>query len=332
MKQDELYERNSIFKDKHIGQRCFIICTGESLKTQDLSPLECEVTFAVNNFIAHPIVNCWEPDYYCLADPMVFNITDSLREFFSEVNKKIHESIFFLPDYGADQFQQQNVLPIDRTFFIPTQGALANQKITNIDVANDYIGGVQSVSQLPIMIAIYMGCNPIYLMGFDHDWLSHRGYDKHFYDLEQPYHLSQQPYKVGMQCQLALWEGYEKLLEYTNQKNMHIINLTNGGFLDVFPREKYENVVDQHLSMEIDKTGPKICPTCSNMTYIFDYGDWFCPVCKIDSILDDNSDNPNSTPNTLDRFPVICPNCDGTIYIDKKGKWNCPYCNKPFTH
>jgi hypothetical protein len=108
-----------------------------------------------------------------------------------------------------------------------------------------------SVSQLCIMAAIYMGCSPIYLLGLDHDWLAHRGEAGHFYpghgglEKHQEFkpQLSDWSYKFLMECQLKLWTGYETLAEIAARKGIRILNATNGGFLDVFERVNYEDVI-----------------------------------------------------------------------------------------
>ena len=100
---------------------------------------------------------------------------------------------------------------------------------------------------------MFMGCSPIYLVGLDHDWLSHRSMQKHFYtentienslktdgDSGRPY------YKSTIQSSLALWCGYETILKIASNKNINIINATEGGFLDVFERVKYESIFLQN--------------------------------------------------------------------------------------
>ena len=49
-----LLARNSVFRNRHKGQRCFVIGNGPSLKTQDLSLLAREITFVMSGFWKHP--------------------------------------------------------------------------------------------------------------------------------------------------------------------------------------------------------------------------------------------------------------------------------------
>src|SRR5437868_13822797 len=39
---------NTKYKNIHTGRRCFILCNGESVATQDLAPLKYEIVFSVS--------------------------------------------------------------------------------------------------------------------------------------------------------------------------------------------------------------------------------------------------------------------------------------------
>ena len=108
---------------------------------------------------------------------------------------------------------------------------------------------VQSTSQLALELAIYMGCNPIYLLGMDHDWLAHRGIDRHFYSGKTVENhpiahgdLSKDAYKYELESCLKLWQIYEKMKLIADKKGIKIYNATDGGFLDVFPRVDYKSI------------------------------------------------------------------------------------------
>lgn len=248
-KNRSILEKNGVFKDKHKGQRCFVIGNGPSLKTQELSPLAGEITLAMSAFWKHPIVAKWQPTYYCFADPLFFDGSDPMREFLQSLRARIHSSTFFVPLSAAKVIQEQGLLPSEQTYYVAFRGTLRDSRIKSIDLVK-FVPGVQSTSQLGIMVAMYMGCSPIYLLGLDHDWLAHRGMDRHFYEgktiEEHPQahgDLSLVGYKVDAQAIVDLWSGYEALLRLSRQERIDILNATNGGFLDVFERVSYEEVV-----------------------------------------------------------------------------------------
>jgi len=246
---EKIVERNTIFKNRHKNSRCFIIGNGSSLRHQNLSPVKHEVTFAMNAFWKHPIVTAsWQPTYYCFADPSTFDGAKSWHLFFRSLNKKITTSIFFVPVYGKKTIEGQNLLPISQTFYVMFGQDMSTDDMDIIDLAYR-LPPVQSTSQLAIELAIYMGCNPIYLLGMDHDWLSHRGKDRHFYSgktlEDHPVahgDLAKDSYKSELESCLKLWIKYEELKVIADQKQIKILNATDGGFLDVFPRISYKSL------------------------------------------------------------------------------------------
>ena len=247
----QLLEKNRALQNKHKGRRCFVIGTGPSLKTQDLSPLAHEITFAMSAFWKHPIVEKWQPTYYCIADPLFFDGSEPTRDFFGSLKQRIHHTTFFVPVDGARIIQEQQLLSLERTHYVAFPPGLNYGSITDINFVKR-VPFVLSVSQLCIMAAIYMGCSPIYLLGLDHNWLSHIGHDQHFYEglagLEKHPEvrtLAEWGYQTAMECTLRLWRIYEMLSAYAHRKGIRILNATNGGFLDVFERTSYEKIIEE---------------------------------------------------------------------------------------
>ena len=97
-----------------------------------------------------------------------------------------------------------------------------------------------------------MGCNPIYLLGFDHDYLANKGPDKHFY-AGATIPNKQSTYKVELSKLYAydeimvtchkLWQNYRSLNRAAEKKGIKIFNATNGGYLDVFERVDFEEIM-----------------------------------------------------------------------------------------
>src|SRR5882762_6648955 len=92
-----ILKRNEQFKDKHKGQRAFVIVNGPSLAQQDIEPLAKEITFAVSGFYKHEVMKKWQPTYYSLGDPLFFNGSEQCLNFFEDVRKVITKSTYFIP-------------------------------------------------------------------------------------------------------------------------------------------------------------------------------------------------------------------------------------------
>src|SRR5438445_9458842 len=57
-------KQNRRFRDKHRGQRCFILCNGPSVLKQDLLPLRDEIVMSVSNGYLHKDFALIKPAYH----------------------------------------------------------------------------------------------------------------------------------------------------------------------------------------------------------------------------------------------------------------------------
>ena len=157
-----------------------MIGTGPSLARQDLTPLGNEITFTLSGFWKHPIVEQWQPTYYCFSDPLLFDGSPVMTDFFKALTERVTESTFFVPLSAFKVVEEHSLLPLERTYGVAFEGDLSTDTVADVDLTQP-VPGIMNVAQLCMMLAIYMGLSPIYLLGLDHDWLSHTGETKHFY-------------------------------------------------------------------------------------------------------------------------------------------------------
>lgn len=246
--EKNILKRNSLFKNKHKGKRAFVIVNGPSLKQHDLSNLKDEITFVVSGFWKHPIVSdTWQPSYYSILDKRFFNGSTASLNFFDELNNKITRSIFFFPLYRAYKAQQKfKLIRNKEVYYLSCEGGLKNSL--------EFTSNIQSfagVSAFSLAQAIYMGCSPIYLLGFDHDYLAHRhrGFDKHFYesativgDGELKKLGEMIPYYREMKNNLNLWNNYRALNIIAKKKGVKIYNVGEESFLDVFEKIEFQSI------------------------------------------------------------------------------------------
>jgi len=246
----QILSTNLQFQNKHENKRAFVIGTGPSLARQDLTPLGNEITFALSGFWKHAIVEQWQPTYYCFSDPLLFDGSPVMKEFFRNLTERITDSTFFVPLSALTAIQEYSLLPTERTYYVAFHGDLSTDPVENFDLTTP-VPAIMNVAQLCMMVAVYMGISPIYLLGLDHDWLSHTGETKHFYTghagLEK--HPEVRPvladwsYRHLMECQLIGWKAYENLARVAERSNIKILNATDGGFLDVYERVRYQDIL-----------------------------------------------------------------------------------------
>lgn len=248
-----LLQRNEQLRNIHAGQRCFVIGNGPSLARQDLSPLADEITFVMNAFWKHPILDeeKWQPTYYCFADGALFTDgSEPTRKFYRSLRERVHSTNYLSSLKGKQALEAQRLLPLDSTFFYRCHNQpLGLSPVDSIDLTGS-IPWVFSASQLAMIAAIYMGCSPIYLLGLDHDWLIHRGQDRHFYSgpsIESHETATGElnyAYDLEMEAMWKLWQGYRKLKTVARARGLQILNATDGGFLDLFERVSYQSLFE----------------------------------------------------------------------------------------
>lgn len=243
----DILQRNGKFRDAFIGKRAFVIGNGPSLNHHDLHLLRDEIVFAVNGFACHPIVDHWRPYALCLADPAYFRRSDVYIHEFEQMRSRLPETLFFAPLIARNTILKNTLLPERSTFYCSLNGNLADYKHFELDLTAP-LPGVQTVSLLAIMVALYAGCDPVYLIGMDHDFLASPKTQTHFSpDYESAaaragadqYLFTSWSYLNLTNAVAQMFRGYYNLHSVARSRGQHIFNATHGGFLDVFPRRDF---------------------------------------------------------------------------------------------
>jgi hypothetical protein len=248
-----LCEPNISYKNIHQGQRCFIVCSGPSVKKQNLLSLKNEITFFVSSGFLHPDYSFIQPNYHCAVDILLTpKLTrEKYAEWFQQMDSKIGTAQLFLS--AADEsFIIQNDLFRSRRLNYVHMGLKWDSARKEIYDISQKIPTVQSVPIMAIMIAMYMGCGPIYLLGgeLDEIW---RGEFKHFYPNEIMRNdlavnedgKSTTPLIEMFKINYTLWQQFDILRSIAEENNIKIFNATQGGALDIYRRAKFENLFDE---------------------------------------------------------------------------------------
>ena len=144
-------------KDKHKGERCFIIGNGPSLQIKDLQALwdKNEISFAFNKIFLAFEDTAFRPTYYIIEDPLVIKNTKNEL-------KKLGSFPKFFPyifRYNLKNVSNALFYYLDWDDFYP---GLPEFSCNPFDL---HWGA--TVVYTALQLAIYMGCSPIYLIGID---------------------------------------------------------------------------------------------------------------------------------------------------------------------
>lgn len=234
------------FHNAYLGQRCFIMGNGPSLNKMDLSLFANEYVWASNRAYLLFDRLQWRPKFYVAVDTRV--VPDNANEINSLVNK-IPEMVFFFPQ----DFFYNRVLNSEKNVYWYKEIQLSE---TNLPYSmfssnpSEFVYSVRSVTIAMLQLAVFLGFNPIYLIGCDtsyvlpetvqfeggnRDLIISSGADPNHFDSTyfgkgKKWH---EPHVDRMIFQ------YDQAKKVCDEKGVRVMNATIGGNLEVFPRIDY---------------------------------------------------------------------------------------------
>ncbi|MDR7239964.1 6-hydroxymethylpterin diphosphokinase MptE-like protein [Neobacillus drentensis] len=231
------YEKLKNIKDKHKGERCFIVATGPSLAIEDLEKLTNEVTFGMNSICLAFDETDWRPTYYGIQDENVFGRLEKQIESLDVECKFISNTI---P-------KKVNLNLTENCYLFPMNMLNHNipHKKYNTKFSDDPFAAVYngySITYSLIQIAVYMGFEKIYLLGADCNYSKDMKHHFKEYGLVDPSFLEAGNMMIS---------AYNVAKNYADTNNIKIFNATRGGMLEVFQRVDLDEVLTENKRAEL---------------------------------------------------------------------------------
>lgn len=206
-------------KDKHKGERCFIIATGPSLTLEDVNKLKNEHTIGVNSIFRLYDKIDWRPEYYTILDVGVCN--KYCENGYMEPDSFARDTCFF--NSVAKSIPQSS-----KTVFIHYNWLKHSYNFGNLDFkyTPDLVFGLYdfySVTHASIQIAMYMGFKEIYIIGVDNNYM---GSKTHFAETKGDDTFD---YQLALTTQKSMDAGYEEIRKIADSHGVKIYNATRGG-------------------------------------------------------------------------------------------------------
>lgn len=224
------------FKDKHKGERCFIIGNGPSLRAEDLEMLKNEITFAANRiYEIFPKIN-WRPTYYCVQD---FVLINQIKEEIKKVECK--EKFIAINSKWIYKFKIDNC----RYFYLNTENYDTIPKFSK-DISKEVFEGY-TITYGMIQLAKYLGFKEIYLIGVDHSYskvvdnegnITYNNEVKDYFIGDSNWNIFNLP---NLDKSTAAYLSAEK---FARNNGIKIFNATRGGKLEVFKRVDLNEILD----------------------------------------------------------------------------------------
>jgi hypothetical protein len=241
------------WKDKYKGERCFCVGNGPSLKDTPLHLLENEYSFGLNKISDIYDKTPWRPSFYVNV-----TVLTTGAEWAQAAKKSMVQTPSFI-DYGLLPYVLEAT---DGEFFVPDhifpivvhkayRQHDPDPSLWSHDIS-ERVSKFGSSMLTVLQIAVYMGFNPIYLLGCDLGWRPF-GWGE-----ADPNHFSEDYWglaRVHEEHKVIVSEGLAN--RYTaDARSSHVLakkvcdpmgvkiyNATKGGDLEVYPRVDFMEVV-----------------------------------------------------------------------------------------
>jgi len=223
-------------RDRYRGRRAFIFGGGPSLKRTDVRSLKDEITIGSNGvFLIFPEMG-FQPTFLTVEDRLV------AEDRASELNAIRGSTKVFPRDLRRFLRLDPDTIYIN---FVRHYSGFPRFSEDITDIA--YWGG--TVTMLNLQLAFHLGCDPVYLLGFDHEYkvpsnvdsvviTSDRTDENHFHpDYFGPGFRWHDPRLDRMEA------GYRVAKHHYERHGRRIINATDGGKLEIFPRAPYTSLL-----------------------------------------------------------------------------------------
>ncbi|WP_322807116.1 6-hydroxymethylpterin diphosphokinase MptE-like protein [Thermanaerothrix sp.] len=225
--------RLEAYRDRHAGQRCFIIGNGPSLRKMDLSPLRHEITFGLNRIY--------------LLFPEVGFTTTYLVSVNDLVLQQCADEIKALPLPKFITWRARRWFADDpNTLFLDTDYT-GVENFSGDATARLFEGF--TVTYVAMQLAFYMGFAQVILIGVDHNFATQGPPNAAVVsEGDDPNHFAPNYFGKGFKWQLPDLEGSERAYRMARAAyeaaGRTILDATVGGKLTIFPKVDYTRLFE----------------------------------------------------------------------------------------
>lgn len=240
-RRSESYQYIKSMHNKFNGQRCFIVGNGPSLTKEDLDLLAEEKSFGFNNIFHIYDYTKWRPTFYMIIDK---NIIGTLNKINPEEIKK---SEVFVNNHRIVKKLKNSInihqIILRGKYFLKKEKMVMNT--VSQDVSEKF-SITHTVAISAIEFAFYLGFKEIYLLGMDFDFAITIDMDgkKNINKNTVPHFKEMKDKKLYPAYREAMEKCFETCRQYADEHGIQIMNVTRGGKLEVFKREKLENILE----------------------------------------------------------------------------------------
>jgi hypothetical protein len=233
----------------YIGQRCFIMGNGPSLKLMNLELLKNEVVWGFNKCYLLFDQISWRPKFYTTNDS---RLTKDIAKKINQLVEELPTSTFFFP---KDFINPEMLNPSSNLNWI-NERLFEGNDLSNWEFsvdASSWIANAATVAIAGLQLASYLGFNPIYLIGCDTSYsvpstvtIEDSPENLVSTQNDDPNHFSSDYFSKGDKWLLPnvelMLKQYARSKTILDNHGVYVYNATEGGNLETFPRVNYESL------------------------------------------------------------------------------------------
>jgi hypothetical protein len=221
----QMKKKGKVGRNKDI----FIILNGPSIKQQDLSVLKGKSLMFVNRGFKHPLYKELQPEFHCFIDPKMLKGEWSVT-WLDEIVEMVPNITFILPVFWALTDKFQPYIKKGYSFYW-----------INTNTPCTCLG----VSGSCFQFAIQQKFQNIYFTGFEANGIAYELIQSstHFYGInEENTKKTTKEYEIDLFMHYRHFHDLNKFAAKCKKRGINIINLTEGGILDMFPRKDIKSI------------------------------------------------------------------------------------------
>lgn len=222
-----LKKGGEFMRDVYLAETIYIILNGPSIKKQDLQKLKGKNVMFVNKGFTLETYKALEPKFHVFADPKLIDGTWSL-EWLDQIVEKVPDITFVMPERWKSKQCFKVYIDKGYSFFWFRDSSPLN---------------CLGVSGICFKASIFMGFKKIYFTGFEATGLPHellKSSNSHFYGVdEHSLNKTAKDYILDLYMYSRQLNDLIEFSKKAKKKGVEMINLTEGGVLDMFKREKF---------------------------------------------------------------------------------------------
>lgn len=242
--------KNFELKDIHNNDRCFIIGLGNSINSQDLTLMKDEIIIGVSGLFTHKDIKTIMPTYYVLSPVFKnhghLNKEENYIAWLKAMDEVLDDNVKMIIHISDKTYLDRYEIFKNKKVYWNDYRDWNGEQINGFEMHN--IPDINSVSEAVLSVALYLGFEKIYILGFDHTWYEKN--DNHFdnkkvfqyfkktqRDLNQEFKWDSETH---MRNHANIFKKYKALYQF--KQNIFNANSNENTYVDTFPMVKYEEL------------------------------------------------------------------------------------------